>query len=175
MAGVGEMLKTFPLISSTWSGKIKELAVSTVGPVYPPFHVRDLNIHRFWYPRGLLEPIRGYQETTVLLGFSSTSLISGWSYHSLQLQGSRTSHVVAKGSQSKCPKRDQQTLHSWPYLTCSWKAHCITSTVFCLLKLSKRVHPVLRGRDIVRDFCWKEGQRICRHVFKLPLRHQSAL
>lgn len=90
------------------------------------------------------------------------------------LGGSWTSHVVGHpiGSQSKGPKREQQMLHPRPYLTCSWKAYFITSTVFCSLRLLKRALP-LREKDIVPAFWWKEGQKNYSHVFKLLLRHQS--
>lgn len=87
------------------------------------------------------------------------------------LRGSWTSHVVATGSQSKGPKRDQQRLHPWPYLTCSWKTYFITSTVFCSLRLLKRALP-LKEKDIVPAFWWKEGQKNYSHVFKLLLRYQ---
>lgn len=57
---------------------------------------------------------------------------------SMQPQHIWTSHIVAKGSQGKCPKRDQHKLLTvGSNLTCSRKSHSIISTVFYLLRLSK--------------------------------------
>ena len=172
-------IENLPLISGTWPGKMKNLGANTLGPLYPPLHARDKNIHRFWRLWGFLEPIYGYQEISVLMGASLlplyvlTTLCSSLSQPlPPYLRGSWTSHVVAIGSESKGPKRDQQMLHPWPYLTCSWKTDFITSTVFCSLTPLKRALP-LRGKDIVPAFWWKEGQENYSHVFKLLLRYQS--
>lgn len=59
------------------------------------------------------------------------------------------------GSQSKCPKRDQQKPPRRPYLTCSRKSPSITSTVFHLLTLSKKL-TFSRVRDTVSAFRGKD-------------------
>ena len=164
--GVGEALKTFHSFLAPDLGRWK-IWEQVHWALYIHHFMQETNIHRFWHLWGFLEPIHRYQEMTVLMGASLLPLLplyvlttpcSSLSQpHPPYLRGSWTSHVVAIGSQSKGPKRDQHMLHPWPYLTWSWKTDFITSTVFCSLTLLKRALPP-RGKDIVPAFWWKEGQ-----------------